>query len=449
MPETTATNLITIREGALRLPKRLAKAGYQEFWVGGCVRDAQLGQAPKDFDIATEAKPDEIEQVFCKTIPVGKQFGVIMVLEDSHEYQVATFRAETDYTDGRRPGSVRFTDAREDALRRDFTINGLFYDPIADELHDWVKGCADLEAKCIRTIGDPAVRFREDRLRMLRAVRFAAQLGFEIEPGTFAALREYAPAIGVVSAERIRDELLKIFRPPHAAAGLDLLRDSGLLGEVLPELAATIGCEQPPDFHPEGDVFSHIRLMLSKLPEDADTGLVWSVLMHDIAKPETFSRDDDGLIRFFGHDKIGTDMARAILNRLRFPKVEVDAVTTCVRHHMQLKDAQQMRTATLRKLFFRPVFEMELSLHRLDCLASSGQLENFDFLQAKFEAFQDQPELQKPLLNGNDLIALGQAPGSGFGVLLKKARELQLEGELTTRDQALVWLEAKVGAAGD
>ncbi len=446
MSEITQTKSITLREGAERLAKRLAKAGYQAFWVGGCVRDAQLGQSPKDYDIATDAKPDDIERLFRKTIPVGKQFGVMMVLEDGHEYQVATFRAEADYTDGRRPGSVRFTEAREDALRRDFTVNGLFFDPIAKELHDWVGGQADLEARRIRTIGDPAERFGEDRLRMLRAVRFAAQLGFEIEPATFAAVREHAPSIAEVSAERIRDELLKIFRPLHAAAGLDLLRKSGLLGEVLPELAATIGCEQPPEFHPEGDVYTHIRLMLSQLPEDADTGLIWSVLMHDIAKPVTASRDDDGRIRFFGHEKTGTDLARAILNRLRFPNVEIDAVTTCVRYHMQLKDAREMRTATLRKLFLRPVFATELELHRLDCLSSSGRLDNFEFLQAKFEAFQNQPELQQPLLDGSDLIALGQAPGPGFGALLKEARDRQLEGELTTRDQALGWLEAKVRA---
>ena len=444
MPKTVQTEPITLREGALRLAKRLAKAGYQAFWVGGSVRDAQLGQAPKDYDIATDAKPEDIEQLFRKTIPVGKQFGVIMVLEAGHEYQVATFRAEADYTDGRRPGSVRFTDAREDALRRDFTVNGLFYDPLTDELHDWVGGLADLEAKCIRTIGDATERFGEDRLRMLRAVRFAAQLGFEIEPMTFAAVREHASAIAEVSAERIRDELLKIFRPPHAARGLDLLRESGLLAEVLPELASTIGCEQPPEHHPEGDVFTHIRLMLSQLPETVSIELSWSVLMHDIAKPVTFSCDDDGRIRFFGHEKIGEDMARAILNRLRFTNAEVAAVTTCVRYHMQMKDAQQMRTATLRKLFLRPTFPIELELHRLDCLSSSGRLDNFEFLKTRFETFKNQPDLKDPLIDGSDLIALDQAPGPEFGKVLDEARERQLEGEITTRKEALAWLEAKI-----
>ena len=428
------------------MAKRLAKAGYQAFWVGGSVRDAHLGQAPKDYDIATDAKPEDIEQLFRKTIPVGKQFGVIMVLEAGHEYQVATFRTEADYTDGRRPGSVRFTDAREDALRRDFTVNGLFYDPLTDELHDWVGGQADLEAKCIRTIGNARERFGEDRLRMLRAVRFAAQLGFEIEPMTFAAVREHASAIAEVSAERIRDELLKIFRQPHAARGLDLLRESGLLAEVLPELAATIGCEQPPEHHPEGDVFSHIRLMLSQLPDTVSIELSWSVLMHDIAKPVTFSFDDDGRIRFFGHEKIGADMARSILNRLRFSNVEVAAVTTCVRYHMQMKDAQQMRTASLRKVFLRPTFPTELELHRLDCLSSSGRLDNFEFLKTRFETFKNQPELKDPLIDGSDLIALDQAPGPEFGKVLDEARERQLEGEITTRKEALAWLEAKIRA---
>jgi len=444
MPDTSNIPSDSLKAGALGLARCLAKAGFQAFWVGGCVRDARLGQAPTDYDIATDATPDEIEHLFRKTIPVGKQFGVIMVLEAGHEYQVATFRAEGDYADGRRPGSVRFTDAREDTLRRDFTINGLFYDPLADELHDWVGGQADLEARRIRTIGDPAERFGEDRLRLLRAVRFAVQLGFEIEPATFAVVQQHAAAIREVSAERIRDELLKLFRLPHAAHGLDLLHESRLLPEVLPELAATIGCEQPPEYHPEGDVFTHIRLMLSHLPADAGTTLIWSVLMHDIAKPATLSRDG-GRIRFLGHEKVGATMALEIMNRLRFPKAESTAVKTCVRHHMQLKDAQQMRPATLRKLFLRPTFPVELALHRLDSLASSGKLDNFEFLEAKLGEFQDQPELQKPLVDGGDLIALGQLPGAELGRLLSDIRDRQLAGELTTREKALAWAREVLG----
>ena len=444
MPDTSNIPSDSLKAGALGLARCLAKAGFQAFWVGGCVRDARLGQAPTDYDIATDATPDEIEHLFRKTIPVGKQFGVIMVLEAGHEYQVATFRAEGDYADGRRPGSVRFTDAREDTLRRDFTINGLFYDPLADELHDWVGGQADLEARRIRTIGDPAERCGEDRLRLLRAGRFAVQLGFEIEPATFAVVQQHAAAIREVSAERIRDELLKLFRPPHAARGLDLLHESRLLPEVLPELAATIGCEQPPEYHPEGDVFTHIRLMLSHLPADAGTTLIWSVLMHDIAKPATLRRDG-GRIRFLGHEKVGATMAVEIMNRLRFPKAESAVVKTCVRHHMQLKDAQQMRPATLRKLFLRPTFPVELALHRLDSLASSGKLDNFEFLEAKLGEFQDQPELQKPLVDGGDLIALGQLPGAELGRLLSDIRDRQLAGELTTREKALAWAREVLG----
>ena len=444
MPDTSNNPSDSLKAGATGLAKRLAGAGFQVFWVGGCVRDARLGQAPSDYDIATDATPEEVEQLFRKTIPVGKQFGVIMVLEAGHEYQVATFRAEGDYTDGRRPGSVRFTDAREDALRRDFTINGLFYDPLVYELHDWVGGQADLDARRIRTIGDPAKRFGEDRLRLLRAVRFAAQLGFAIEPETFAAVQQHAAAIRDVSAERIRDELLKLFRPPHAARGLDLLHESRLLPEVLPELAATIGCEQPPEYHPEGDVFTHIRLMLSHLPDDAGTTLIWSVLMHDIAKPVTQSRDE-GRIRFLGHEKAGATMTLEIMNRLRFPKAGSAAVKTCVRHHMQLKDAQQMRRATLRKLFLRPTLPVELALHRLDSLASTSRLENYEFLEAKFAEFQNQPELQKPLVDGADLIALGQAPGAKLGKLLSDIRNRQLAGELTTREQALAWVREVLG----
>ena len=438
MTDTTNPAVDSLEAGALRLTKRLAGAGFEAFWVGGCVRDARLGQAPTDYDIATDAKPDDIERLFRKTIPLGKQFGVIMVLEDGYEYQVATFRAECGYADGRRPGNVRFTDAREDALRRDFSINGLFYDPLADELHDWVGGQVDLEARRIRTIGDPVQRFGEDRLRLLRAVRFAAQLGFDIEPETFAAVREFAAAIHEVSAERIRGELIKLFRPPYAARGLDLLHESRLLSEVLPELAATFGCEQPTEYHPEGDVFNHIRLMLSQLPDAASTTLIWAVLLHDIAKPVTQTRDE-GRIRFLGHETIGADMVQEIMNRLRFPKADFAVVKTCVRHHMQLKDAPQMRRSTLRQLFLRPTFPDELALHRLDSLASSGKLENFEFLQAKFAEFQNQPELQQPLVDGTDLIALGQAPGPRLGKLLDDIRHRQLAGDLTTRDQALAY----------
>ena len=444
MTDCTNLQLISLRKGALSLVKRLADAGFEAFLVGGSVRDEQLGLKPKDYDIATDAKPEDIEQLFSKTISVGKQFGVMTVLDLGHEYQIATFRYEADYSDGRHPDEVCFSDAREDALRRDFTINGLFYDPIAETLHDWVGGKKDLKLKCIRTIGNPVKRFCEDRLRMLRAVRLATQLEFEIESKTLIAIRENRSLISDVSAERIRDELLKIFKPPYAERGLDLLYESGLLAELLPELKELIGCEQPPEYHPEGDVFSHVRLMLSKLTVTASPELIWAVLMHDIGKPATFFRDGNGQIRFFGHEKKGENLTRRVMERLRFPKNAIDAVATCVRYHMQLKDAQNMRTATLRKLFLRPHFMTELELHRIDCLCSSGRLDNFIYLKKQFEAFDAKPELKESYINGDDLISLGQQPGPDFGHLLQKARDRQLEGEITSRKQALSWLKAQV-----
>ncbi|HLP76231.1 MAG TPA: CCA tRNA nucleotidyltransferase, partial [Candidatus Paceibacterota bacterium] len=417
-----------MRSGAINIVRSLQTAGYPAFWVGGCVRDFLLGREPKDYDIVTSALPDEIEKLFKRTIPVGRKFGVIIVLEGGHEFQVATFRAESDYQDGRHPEQVTFGDAMADARRRDFTVNGLFYDPIRDELHDWVGGKADLASRVVRTIGSPAERFGEDHLRMLRAIRFAAQLGFEIESATFAALRENAAKIQSISAERIRDELLKLFSPPHGARGLDLLRDSGLIEHVFPELAATVRCEQSPDYHPEGSVFNHIRLMLSLMPENADPLLPWAVLLHDIAKPLTASRDPEtGSIHFYEHERIGAEMAETILERLRFPRKQIDAVAKAVRCHMQFKDAPQMRKSTLRRLLMRETFPLELELHRLDCLGSHHRLDVYDFLVAQAEELAKQPEIIPPLVNGNDLLALGVKPGPAIGKMLAEIREKQLQ----------------------
>ena len=422
--------------------ERLQQAGFAAFWVGGCVRDFLLGREPQDFDIATDAKPEQVEKLFKKTIPVGKKFGVMIVVEGGHQFQVATFRAETDYQDGRRPEKIVFANAEADALRRDFTVNGLFYDPLTEKIHDWVGGENDLRAKNIRTIGKPEERFGEDHLRLLRAVRFAAQLNFEIEPKTFAAVKSLAPKINLISAERVRDELLKLFRPPHAARGLVLLRDSGLLPFVLPELAATISCEQSPDYHPEGSVFNHIRLMLEKLPPGADELLPWAALLHDIAKPVTAERDaETGAIHFYGHEKVGAEMARGILNRLRFPKRQIDEIAACVLHHMQFKDVKQMRKSTLRRLLLRETFLLELELHKLDCLGSHGDLELYDFLVEQAEELKKQPAIRPPLLTGNDLIALGMKPGKELGAMLHEIREKQLQDELKTPRQAKVWVK--------
>jgi poly(A) polymerase len=386
----------------------LQHAGFAAFWVGGCVRDFLLGREPQDFDIATDAKPEQVEKLFKRTVAVGRKFGVMIVVEGGHQFQVATFRAEADYQDGRRPEKIIFANAEADASRRDFTVNGLFYDPLTKKIHDWVGGEKDLRAKIIRTIGKPEERFGEDHLRLLRAVRFAAQLNFEIKPKTFAAVKKLAPKIKLISAERIRDELLKLFSPPYAARGLILLRESGLLEHILPELAATIECEQSPDFHPEGSVFNHICLMLEKMPAGAHESLPWAAILHDIAKPVTAEKDlKTGAIHFYGHEKIGAEMARAILNRLRFPKKQIDEIVACVLHHMQFKDVKQMRKATLRRMLLRETFPLELELHKLDCLGSNGNLENYNFLVGQAEELKKQPAIHPPLLTGSDLIALG------------------------------------------
>ncbi len=430
---------------AKKIVEELQSAGFDAFWVGGCVRDFLLGREPQDFDIATEAKPEQVEKLFQKTIPVGKKFGVIIVLESGQQFQVATFRAEADYQDGRRPGKVVFANAEADALRRDFTVNGLFYDPLTEKIHDWIGGEEDLRAKMIRTIGKPEERFGEDHLRLLRAVRFAAQLNFEIETQTFSAIQKLAPKIKLISAERIRDELLKLFRSPHAARGLVLLRDSGLLENILPELAATVDCEQSPDFHPEGSVFNHSCLMLEKLPENSSASLPWAVLLHDIAKPVTFERDAaTGKIHFYGHEKVGAEMAEKILQRLRFPKKLTEEIVTCVKNHMQFKDVKQMRKATLRRLLMRETFPLELELHRLDCLGSNGNLEHYDFLIEQAEELKKQPAIRPPLLNGKDLIELGIKPGKELGAMLHEIRELQLADELKTPRAAKLWVKKKL-----
>ncbi len=434
-----------LRAAALRIVERLQKSGFKAFWVGGCVRDLLLGRIPKDYDVVTSALPDEIEKLFPKTIAVGKKFGVIVVVEGELHFQVATFRAEADYKDGRHPEQVTFGDARADAQRRDFTVNGLFLDPVTDSLHDWVGGKADIEARVIRTIGKAEERFAEDHLRMLRAVRLAAQLGFEIEAGTLAAVKANAAKIKGISAERIREELMRLFSPPHGSRGLELLRESGLLEEVLPELAATITCEQSPDFHPEGSVFNHLVLMLKHLPADADPALPWAVLLHDVAKPVTASTDaKTGSIHFYGHERVGAEMAEAILERLRFPRKQTDDIVQAVRCHMQFKDAMEMRKSTLRRLLLRPTFPLELELHKLDCLGSHRRLDVYDFLVREAKELEDQPQIRPSLLKGDDLIAMGMKPGPELGQLLAELREKQLQDEITTAEEARDWVRLKL-----
>jgi poly(A) polymerase len=429
-----------MRVTALKIVSRLQNAGHEAYWVGGCVRDLLLAKEPHDYDIATSARPEEIESLFQRIVPIGRKFGVLLVVEAGQQFQVATFRSETDYRDGRHPNQVTFSDALADARRRDFTINGLFFDPVREALHDWVGGKADVNSKTIRTIGQPNNRFDEDHLRLLRAVRFAAQLDFEIEQETFRALQANARKILGVSAERIRDELLKLFRPPHARRGLDLLRESGLLDHVLPEIAATIHCEQSPDFHPEGSVYNHLLRMLERMPQDAAPPLPWAVLLHDIAKPLTASPDPlTGSIHFYGHEKVGAEMAVAILERLKFPRKQIEEIAACVRQHMQFKDVLQMRKATLRRLLLRPTFPLELELHRIDCLGSHGRLDHYDFLREQAVELGRHPAIRPPLLTGKDLVAMGMKPGPSMGVLLGEIREKQLQDELKTRAEARNW----------
>lgn len=435
-----------LRRLATGVVERLQTDGFEAYWVGGCVRDFLLGREPGDYDIATSATPEQIESLFKRTIPVGRKFGVVIVVEAGVQFQVATFRTEADYEDGRRPSRVAFGSAAADASRRDFTVNGLFYDPVTERLHDWVRGEADLRSKLIRTIGPAAERFAEDHLRLLRAVRLGAQLGFEIEPATLRCLRSLAGKISGISAERVRDELLKLFSPPHAARGLALLRDSGLLEHVLPELAATIACEQSPDYHPEGSVFNHVTLMLQKIPARPDPLLPWAVLLHDIAKPVTASRNPEtGGIRFYGHERVGADMAKQVLERLRFPRKQIEDVVKIVRYHMQLKDAPAMRKSTLRRLLLRPTFPLELELHRLDCLGSHGDLAVYRFLLEESRELESRPQIRPPLIGGEDLKKLGLQPGPAMGALLAEIREKQLLDELKTPAEALEWARRRVG----
>jgi len=446
MAAHAGSSAVRLRAGAVAIVRRLQAEGFKAYWVGGCVRDVLLGRSPGDFDIATSAVPSEIERIFPVVIPVGRAFGVMLVRQADDEFEVATFRAESDYTDGRHPSRVSFGDATADALRRDFTINGLFYDPVKEKLHDWVGGEADLGARLVRTIGVPEERFQEDHLRLLRAVRLAAQLNFEIEAGTFEALRKLAQSLRGISAERIRDELKRVFRPPHAARGLDLLRDSGLLAVVLPELAATITCEQSPDFHPEGTVYQHIRLMLSKMSESADEMLPWAVLLHDVAKPVTATTDDrTGSIHFYTHEKVGAEMAEAILERLKFPRKDIEAVVQAVRCHMQFKDTLEMRKSTIRRILMRPTFPLELELHYLDCVSSHGRLDAYAHLLEEARELERKPEILPPLISGTDLISLGMRPGPAIGALLEEIREKQLQEELKTSQEALEWAKSRIG----
>jgi len=428
----------TKRQTARSIVRTLRDHDYEAYFVGGCVRDLVLRRRPSDYDIATSAPPGAVEKLFKKTIPVGKTFGVMIVRLDGRNFEVATFRKDFDYQDGRRPERVEFADARMDVLRRDFTVNGLFMDPASGKILDWVGGVRDARRKLIRTIGSPARRFREDKLRVLRAVRFAANLGFAIEKRTFQAVRKMRRQIRWVSAERIRDELVKIITGPDPARGFQLLDKTGLIEIILPEVAALKGLAQPRKFHPEGDVFRHTRLCFGYL-ENAGEVLAFSVLLHDIGKKRTFRREEGGRIRFKNHDKIGARLSGDVLTRLRCSNDVKKRVQACIEWHMQFKDAKKMRESTLKRMFQRETFDDELELHRVDCLASHGDLSIWRFLKRRRKTLTRAQIRPEPFLRGRDLISMGCVPGPSMGRMLKEAEEEQLERRLKTKEEALAW----------
>lgn len=437
---------MTVREAACGLAARLREAGHEALFAGGCVRDHLLGIEPQDYDIATSATPQEVVRLFPGSNEVGAHFGVVIAKLGGHHVEIATFRNDGSYRDGRRPDSVVFSTAPEDAQRRDFTINGLFEDPVSGEVIDHVGGLEDLKARVIRAIGVPRDRFQEDGLRLLRAVRFAARMGFAIEPATDAALRECAPLLDRISPERIRDEFSKILTSPRRRAGVEHLVDSDLIRHFMPEVLPLIGCDQPPEWHPEGDVFRHTMIMLEMLAADAPLDLCLAVLLHDIAKPPCRTVDEDsGRIRFNGHDSLGAEMADHILRRLRYPNHTIAAVTAMVARHMQFMNVQQMRVAKLKRFMAEPTFELEMELHRVDCGSSNGFTDNYEFLTAKAGEFAAEPLIPPPLVTGRDLIERGLKPGPRFKEILDAIQTEQLEKRIQDRDEALGFLEEVLG----
>lgn len=424
----------------------LRDAGHRTLWAGGCVRDLMLGRAFQDIDIATAATPEQVESLFEHTHAIGKAFGVIQVMVQGIPFEVASFREDRDYTDGRHPDRIVPTTPEIDATRRDFTINGMFLDPVSGEILDVVGGQEDLSRKCIRAIGDPDLRFREDHLRLLRAVRFASVLEFELDAETRKAVMQNAERIRNVSAERIQTELTRLLtESPRPGDALERLRDTGLLQQLIPELLDTIGCEQPPEYHPEGDVWTHTLMMLNEL-ESPSPELAWAVLFHDIGKPDTRTVDDDGRIRFMGHAQVGAKMADRWLREMKFSNARRESIVGMVNRHMDFMNVPHMRPATLKKIVARPDFEDELELHRIDCLCSNGIEGTVEKLREVRAAFEQEEALPEPLVNGRDLIHLGLPGGPEIGKWKDAAYEHQLEHPELTQAELLEWVRDQLRA---
>jgi poly(A) polymerase len=436
---------MTSRETANSICETLRSSGHQALLAGGCVRDILLGREPTDYDVATDAAPDQVMALFPESVGVGAQFGVVAVQRDGLKVEVATFRADGGYSDGRHPDAVAFAQSpKEDVQRRDFTINGLLMRHDTGEVLDYVGGQADLRAGVIRAIGEPDRRFREDKLRLLRAVRFAARFRFNVEAATLDAIRSHAGEIAQVSAERVRDELTKLLTEGAARRGFELLDETGLLAVVLPEIGALKGVKQPPQFHPEGDVWIHTRMMIEKLAAGVSPTLAWGVLLHDVGKPATFksAQETGDRIRFDGHVDVGIRIAQDIAGRLRFSNQDTEQIVALVANHMRFKDVEQMRASTLKRFIRLPRFEEHLELHRLDCEASHGRLESYGFVSrtlAETPAEQIRPQR---LMTGNDLLEMGYRQGPLFSEILRAVEDAQLEGSLRTRQEAKEYVQA-------
>ena len=448
-----------MREFATSIVRSLRQNGFQAYLVGGCVRDLLLQRVPQDYDVATDATPQQVTTIFPETYAVGAQFGVVLVpLPDgenveqtagipvAREVEVATFRSDVGYSDGRHPDQVRFSkDPHEDVVRRDFTINGMLLDPVSSEVLDFVGGQNDLAAGVIRAIGNPERRFAEDKLRMLRGVRFAARFGYKIESETFSTIQKLAREINVVSRERVRDELTHMLTEEHPRRAFELLDESGLLQELLPEITAMKGVAQPPQFHPEGDVFVHTVLLLDHLPRPCSATLAWGALLHDVGKPATFRVASDR-IRFDNHVEVGVRMAEEVCRRLRFSASDSQQVLALVDNHMRFGQATRMNQSTLKRFLRTPDFDEHLALHRADSLASHGSLSTYEFVEEKLAEIPEEVRRPAPLINGDDLIAFGHLPGPKFRDILDAVEDGQLEGRLASREAALEFVKEQFPA---